>query len=106
MRISDWSSDVCSSDLLLRWTTGPGDGPVCKPGSVEGDHPSTTAVADRLQRPTRALGRAALGRALFGLAPGGVCLAAPVDRKSVGWGKSVTERVGLGGYRTSIKKTP
>ena len=50
------------------------------PGSVPrrrcrrrgGGHPSTTAVADCLQRPTRVLGRAALGRTLSGLAPGGV----------------------------------
>src|SRR3546814_19926973 len=25
MRISDWSSDVCSSDLQLRWQLWPGD---------------------------------------------------------------------------------
>ena len=43
-----------------------------------GDHPSRTTVASRLQRPTRMLGRAALGRMLSGLAPGGVYLAAPV----------------------------
>jgi hypothetical protein len=44
------------------------DGPACRPGSVRrqgrrGDHPSTTTVAGRLQRSTRALGRAALERA-------------------------------------------
>ena len=44
------------------------NGLACRPGSVRpeggrGDHPSTTAVADSLQRSTRALGRAALGRA-------------------------------------------
>ena len=56
------------------------------PGSVprrrfrrRGDgHPSTTAVADCLQRPTRVLGRAALERTLSELAPGGVYLADPV----------------------------
>src|SRR5665648_819191 len=58
------------------------------PGSVPargypragGGHPSTTHVAVRLQRPTRELGRAALERSLSGLAPGGVCRAAPVTR--------------------------
>ncbi len=63
-----------------------GDEPACKPGSVprprhrdRGDgHPSTTAVADRLQRPTRVLGRAALERTLSGFAPGGVYRAGPV----------------------------
>jgi hypothetical protein len=42
------------------------DGLACRPGSVPpyggGDHPSTTAVAGRLQRSTRVLGRAALER--------------------------------------------
>src|SRR5690606_37773120 len=36
-----------------------------------GDHPSRTAVADGLERSTRELGRAALGRSLSDLAPGG-----------------------------------
>src|SRR5436190_2897524 len=60
------------------------DGPTCKPGSVFGDHPSTTAVAGGLQRPTRVLGRAALERTLSGLAPGGVCRAVPVARGAGG----------------------
>ena len=47
-------------------------------------HPSTDAVADALQRPTRTLGRAALKRALSGLAPGGVYLAFPVTREAGG----------------------
>ncbi len=41
-------------------------------------HPSRPAIADRFQRPTRRLGRAALERLLSELAPGGVCRAAPV----------------------------
>src|SRR6476469_2989997 len=54
---------------------------------ASGGHPSRPAVADRLQRPTRRLGRAALKRLRrypprggypFGLAPGGVYRAAPV----------------------------
>ena len=56
------------------------------PGSVPGGgcpppgdgHPSTTAVAGCLQRSTRVLGRAALGRTLSELAPGGVYRAEPV----------------------------
>ncbi len=62
------------------------DEPTCTPGSVAvcryrhdgGDHPSWTTVAGGLTRPTRRLGRAALGRLLCGLAPDGVCLAAAV----------------------------
>src|SRR3954452_12249344 len=34
------------------------NGPVCKPDSVVGDHPSTVTVAGHLQQPTRELGRA------------------------------------------------
>jgi hypothetical protein len=54
----------------------------CRGGSS--GHPSTNAVAGALQRPTRALGRAALKRALSGLAPGGVYLAFPVTREAGG----------------------
>jgi regulator of protease activity HflC (stomatin/prohibitin superfamily) len=68
------------------------DGLTDTPGSVfqrryqrgSSGHPSTDAVADALQRPTRTLGRAALERALSGLAPGGVYLAFPVTREAGG----------------------
>lgn len=43
-----------------------------------GDHPSWRRVATPLTRPTRTLGRAALNRALCGLAPSGVYRAAAV----------------------------
>ena len=73
----------------------------CKPSSVAragrpsraGDHSSRTRVTARLMQPTRRLGRAALSReplrdphstSLFGLAPGGVCRAAPVTGGAVG----------------------
>ena len=62
------------------------DEPTCTPGSVAarryrrggGGHPSRPAVAGGLARPTRRLGRAALERLLYGLAPNGVCRAAAV----------------------------
>src|SRR3546814_2149552 len=44
MRISDWSSDVCSSDLALRRT------PACRGRAAEIDH---QAHAGPLQRPAR-----------------------------------------------------
>lgn len=56
--------------------------PRCRCGSS--GHPSTSAVAGALQRPTRTLGRAALKRVLSGLAPGGVYLAFPVTREAGG----------------------
>jgi hypothetical protein len=49
-----------------------------------GDHPSGPTVAGGLERPTRVLGRAALGRTLSGLAPDGVYRAAPVARRAGG----------------------
>ncbi len=68
------------------------DGLTDTPGSVipiryrkgRGGHPSTNAVADALQQPTRTLGRAALERVLSGLAPGGVYLASPVTQGAGG----------------------
>jgi hypothetical protein len=66
------------------WRPRQGDGPACKPDSVIGDHPSRATVAGGLQRPTRVLGRATLERTLSGLAPGGVCRAATVTRRTGG----------------------
>src|SRR6478752_6867138 len=68
------------------------DGLTDTPGSVfprcyrrgSSGHPSTDAVADALQQPTRTLGRAALKRVLSGLAPGGVYLASPVTQGAGG----------------------
>src|SRR3546814_15135733 len=46
MRISDWSSDVCSSDLRHQWCLGPDDGGLWRSGcpcqdSGRGGHPAT-----------------------------------------------------------------
>ena len=60
--------------------------PADKPGSVEDDHSSGTAVTGRLVRPTRRHLRAAGCRghaSLFGLAPEGVCRAASVTGDAV-----------------------
>src|SRR3546814_7284025 len=82
MRISDWSSDVCSSDLRRQRRPYP-----------------AAARRRRLRHPVRGdgdvhprLGGAARPRLL-----------AP-DRKSVVWGKSVSVRVDLGGRRIIKKK--
>src|SRR3546814_12977964 len=93
MRISDWSSDVCSSDLesavgqaILR---PPG---VRSPAELRGG-----GAAAGL--PGQASHRAGV-RLLS--APAGI--EAPADRKSVVWGKSVSVRVDLGGRRIHKKK--
>src|SRR3546814_17904887 len=86
MRISDWSSDVCSSDLGF-------------PAAPVAD----CVVADRLLREPglRTMGRPPRPGRLRGLdvqgRDGGCCI--PGDRKSVVKGKSVSVRVDLGGRR-------
>jgi len=44
----------------------------------DNDHSSSPGVTTGIKRPTRELGRTTLGAPLFGLAPGGVCLAPAV----------------------------
>ena len=80
----------------LRGSRPPVDQPACKPGSVwsclRDGHSSGTRIAPRLVQPTRAAvpetgSRSPVARPLrlllFGLAPGGVCRAAPVARRAV-----------------------
>src|SRR3546814_12425535 len=112
MRISDWSSDVCSSDLRLRGggevelgdarkeqeddmgrAVGPADGPsLAWITQARGSHRSRFPLGLHLQRQSRdgiSLARAAGRRQ-------------PIrrrDRQSVVSGKSESERVDLGGGR-------
>src|SRR3546814_14001609 len=90
MRISDWSSDVCSSDLLGKSDVVTGSG-IFGPGIAEADN--ETQVCHRGQMPTAP----ANGRR----SSGGLLLLG--DRKSVVSGKSVSLRVDPG-VRRSIKK--
>src|SRR3546814_14858676 len=101
MRISDWSSDVCSSDLQRRSGPRPqqrrgarGD------GSAVGDDPAGGLLlrVDRHRAPGEGGGRADQRRAR---ARGHLRLS---DRKSVVEGKSVSVRVDLGGRRIIKKK--
>src|SRR3546814_17705206 len=80
MRISDWSSDVCSSDL-------PGAGAAA---AGDGERQAAVAPGPRL-RASAGLGHRRSGDA--------------GDRKSVVSGKSVSVRVDLGGRRIIKKKT-
>src|SRR3546814_12892190 len=101
MRISDWSSDVCSSDL---------------PGGAERRWPRNACGRARLpafaERAGLAAGRAGIqpGRADTGTTGrlGGAATATgrrAEDRKSVVEGKSVSVRVDLGGRRIMNKQT-
>src|SRR3546814_18144772 len=103
MRISDWSSDVCSSDLLAlhRWPKETGTR--VEGGSVgKGD---AAAVAERLtgRRPPGALG------ALFAVTSDEVWYERGSKpgrgRKRVVLGKSVSVRVDIGGRRIINKNT-
>src|SRR3546814_14778804 len=100
MRISDWSSDVCSSDLSAM----PSDsiiapGEVWLVGAGPGDPELLTRRAERLIREAEVIFHDALvGPGILELAGQGA------DRKSVVSGKSVSVRVDLGGRRIIKKK--
>src|SRR3546814_17237217 len=107
MRISDWSSDVCSSDLLAGFAAGRldhvgVDGALRQPLDVV--QLGGLFVEDFHEQPADDL---ALG---FGIANPGqrrqIALGSidAEDRKSVVEGKSVSVRVDLGGARIIKKK--
>src|SRR3546814_15042676 len=85
MRISDWSSDVCSSDLVNKGAVG---------NPVE-----LFLIGIGIGGFFDFLPRAALLAGTLGLAVG-------TDRKSVVQGQSVSVRVDLGGRRIIKKKRP
>src|SRR3546814_13887375 len=108
MRISDWSSDVCSSDLKRRaraeqrgrcqgdWGAGPGD-----PALDRRHHtPATGAFAGPAsRRPCTHRYNAGNTRRVSKVEE------MTPDRKRVVKGKSVAVRVDLGGRRTITKKS-
>src|SRR3546814_20051205 len=95
MRISDWSSDVCSSDLIAsRTIQHVADAILHHVFQFTGQNPEMDRVA-----------LAASGAELVALGNGLSQRIERGDRKSVGSGKSVSVRVDLGGRRTSKKKT-
>src|SRR3546814_19889172 len=94
MRISDWSSDVCSSDL---WPDKEGA------GMMSSMHKNTVAFAVLLA----SAGTVAAALKTSGPAnplPAAVQSAPAADRKSVVSGKRVSVRVDLGGRRILKKK--
>src|SRR3546814_14522482 len=98
MRISDWSSDVCSSDLV--WVTGK--------TPIEGGADAVLAALRESQQVAVAPPAVATGAAFayrdFG-APGRIVSDDRIaDRKSVVEGKGVSVRVDLGGRRIITKK--
>src|SRR3546814_19593185 len=102
MRISDWSSDVCSSDLLTR--EGERVRMVCFSfGAVIGSVASGL-LGDRVSSFT-GVGAAGFGKR--GRVTEDMIRITPDDRKSGVSGKRVSVRVDLGGRRIiKKKKTP
>src|SRR3546814_11530285 len=105
MRISDWSSDVCSSDLRVysKWRYVP---------EVDAFFGITNVdlgfVLYRLDRSAAAPAPAVLHTVAADSPqqpPAPAPAGAPKDRKSVVYGKSVSVRVDLGGRRIINKKT-
>src|SRR3546814_12107413 len=108
MRISDWSSDVCSSDLAWTWDDGNHHLPY---------HWGTEALAWRTDKRESSYADLSYGDLwtpemkgkVMGRPPSmmdGIGLSLE-DRTSVGSGKSVSVRVDLGGRRIiHKKKTP
>src|SRR3546814_13656443 len=121
MRISDWSSDVCSSDLAAasggfeggteRNLGGRGDVTACLDPDI-----FAPVAAELLGAKLRAADRALAGNVIPDIASGDHCIQSRTklrgsakshdryslgrgDRKSVVWGKRVSVRVGIGGRR-------
>src|SRR3546814_11144515 len=104
MRISDWSSDVCSSDLRVRRVTADKDETTFVEG--KGDQDKILArvkqIKAQIEETTSDFDKEKLQERLAKLA-GGVAIikvGAATDRKSVVEGKSVAVRVDAGGRRT------
>src|SRR3546814_16675774 len=99
MRISDWSSDVCSSDLRIA-SYGLKVGSFVAPiWDGAGGGSAMGSVEDRKRFVSQVRKAAAIGQQMreLGIRPTG-------DRKSVVEGKSGSVRVDLGGRRIIKKK--
>src|SRR3546814_19128090 len=104
MRISDWSSDVCSSDLISAWRcllnfATPSAATVRNPQSASCRADGPMGPGNKCRDDSLFVARASPPCAR------GVNAAGTTDRKSVVEGKSVSVRVALGGGRIIKKKT-
>src|SRR3546814_15555001 len=97
MRISDWSSDVCSSDLHLYHLLAEVDLVVLHRLTLEGPE-----IAEVRRNQVPAPGNADVAGCRASIVQGVDTVVQ--DRKSVVYGKSVSVRVDLGGRRIIKKK--
>src|SRR3546814_17089970 len=100
LRISDWSSDVCSSDLLVRDYLVRSLGEI---GRAAEDDRRLARACDRAAVPLFLARHEQIEREVRESAVGRDRQFERIDRKSVVSGKSVSVRVDLGGRRM-IKK--
>src|SRR3546814_20211994 len=108
MRISDWSSDVCSSDLLRSASNALARAIRRSAANSDNVFP---VVARNIRKKCRVLRpHSRASEATVGSLPGASTRSSIwrswADRKSVGEGKSVSVRVDLGGRRHITKKKP
>src|SRR3546814_14833276 len=108
MRISDWSSDVCSSDLIQNRVGRIHDEAV-ELGHALGEFDISSRTADRHTRILANIERQCFGyieaRSFDQTPAHRSAVPHQEDRKSVVSGKSVSVRVDLGGRRIINKKT-
>src|SRR3546814_17136256 len=112
MRISDWSSDVCSSDLVAALTTIIFKSPYLFPLLIIGGGMlSSFLYRNKEERELEETLIVNVNRkkvaAFFGILVLFALLGAIInrrDRKNVGWGEIVSVSVDLGGRRINKKK--
>src|SRR3546814_18886240 len=103
MRISDWSSDVCSSDLTLARERHLYEQKVTARADYEQAQAEAAAAAAEARRAQVAAGAANVTRDGSGAIVAST-ISGRVERTSVVKGKSVYVRVDLGGRRNIKKK--
>src|SRR3546814_18488773 len=111
MRISDWSSDVCSSDLIViegfrpgvmeRLGLGPDDLRAANAALVYGRMTGWGQEGPLAPQPGHDINYLALTGALHAIGEAG---GAPVEREGGAWGQGGAVRVNLGGCRIINKQ--
>src|SRR3546814_18404578 len=105
MRISDWSSDVCSSDLALNDLIEVGGDLALDGATINVSVPTSGSFGPGIYRVFNYGGDLLNDNLGLGALPGGSDVSVQTsDRKSVVSGKSVSVRVDLGGRRIIKKK--
>src|SRR3546814_13645977 len=106
MRISDWSSDVCSSDLICGETSRASMSAISSISSNP-SRPSRSTLLTKVMIGTERKRQTSNSLRVCGSIPLAASItitAESTDRKSVVEGKSVSVRVDLGGRRLINKK--